>query len=155
MSCCSSIPTNSCVTPCNTYYSNPCNNVCYNPYISNTCLQSNTLYSGQTLYAGQSLVSSNSNYTAVLQNDGNFVIYNNITSNPLWATNTNTNYVSQASLTLSYASILLLNINCVLKWSSTQPLGCNGYSYLIMQNDGNLVIYKNGTAVWASNTVQV
>lgn len=79
------------------------------------------LYQGSTLKQGDSLISSNNRFKAVYQTDGNFVIYNS-TNRPLWASNTSYNEIWRKS------------------------------NRLIMQSDGNLVIYNNRTPIWASNT---
>lgn len=92
------------------------------------------LLAGNTLAAGQSLVSSNGYFTAVMQQDGSFVTY------------------TKPEPVVKY-----------FKWSTgtIRPLG----DYvLVMQNDGNLVIYNNdldrndyegGSVIWASDTHRV
>lgn len=80
------------------------------------------LIAGQSLAAGDYLSSPNAQYCAVLQDDGNFVLYWGCLPDKLigamWA-------------------------------SDTVGLGDQSLS---MQKDGNLVLYRNGKAVWASNT---
>ena len=89
------------------------------------------LLAGNTLAAGQSLVSSNGYFTAVMQQDGSFVTY------------------TKPEPVVKY-----------FKWSTgtIRPLG----DYvLVMQNDGNLVIYNNdldrndyegGSVIWSTDT---
>lgn len=83
----------------------------------------NTLGAGQTLYAGEYLESGNG-YYAVMQHDGNFVLYKTmhwVPANALWASNTDGKGVKPRRI--------------------------------VMQNDGNLVIYDTyNNATWASNT---
>lgn len=95
------------------------------------------LATGQYLDVGDYLVSANAQYFAIMQSDGNFVIYQGSDpahqGTPIWATNTNDGLPSHF---IPY--------------------------FLIMQSDGNLVQY-NGTganpyfelpARWASNTMR-
>jgi hypothetical protein len=74
---------------------------------------------------------------ATLQSDGNFVVYNS-GGGALWATN-----VYQHSPTIGSGQKLTPGW-----WTQAQ------YTRLVMQTDGNLVMYRNsdGKAVWASNT---
>lgn len=96
------------------------------------------LATGQYLDVGDYLVAANAQYFAIMQSDGNFVIYQGSDpahqGTPIWATNTNDGLPSHF---MPY--------------------------FLTMQSDGNLVQY-NGTganpyfelpARWASNTVRV
>ncbi len=119
--------------------------------------------------------------TLSLQDDGNLVIYQNGTA--LWSTSTNSlrgpvlcannvlnpgqallqstsmnDPLVQSSTSTAGAWKLLVNTDGHLeilegsKMHSTIKKGAAG-SYLIMQNDGNLVFYApGGTAQWASNT---
>ena len=95
------------------------------------------LATGQYLDVGDYLVAANAQYFAVMQSDGNFVIYQGSDpahqGTPIWATHTNDGLPSHF---MPY--------------------------FLIMQSDGNLVQY-NGTganpsyelpARWASNTMR-
>jgi hypothetical protein len=52
----------------------------------------------------------------------------------------------------SDGNLVLYHVNNAPAWASNTA-GKPG-SYLIMQNDGNLVIYQPIVPVWASNTVQ-
>lgn len=113
------------------------------------------------LNRGQYLLSSNGIYELNMQHDGNLVVYKmeNGIRRPLWATGTN----GASEYTRGYfcfqqdsGCLDVFNFQVNLLWSSqsTQNPGYAPYK-LIMQNDGNLVIYnKNNVPVWASNTVQ-
>ena len=46
-----------------------------------------SLYQGQILHAGKKIVSKNKQFRAIMQKDGNFVVYHNKTK-PIWASNT-------------------------------------------------------------------
>jgi hypothetical protein len=78
-----------------------------------------TLLPGKSLSPGQSIDSKNGVYRAVFQQDSNFVVYENATQRPHWASNT----------------------------------AGKGGSKLIMQDDGNLVLYtKSNAPLWATGT---
>jgi hypothetical protein len=80
------------------------------------------LTAGQSLAAGDYLASPNMQYCAVLQDDGNFALY--------WGR--------------------LPDMLIGAMWvSDTDGLGEQS---LAVQNDGNLVLYRDGKPVWASNT---
>lgn len=80
------------------------------------------LQAGQSLGGGDYLASPNGQYCAVMQDDGNFVVYWGCLPDRLigaiWASDT----------------------------------GGLGSQSLSMQHDGNLVLYRDGKAQWASNT---
>ena len=111
------------------------------------------------LATNQQLVSPNGLYRAVMQADGNFVIYDQ-SSKAIWATNTNGQQHAPYSFDVQgdgnvvlYADGCNSNTQCHVTWASnTNGKGVGPY-YLIMQNDGNLVVYDStGAATWASNT---
>ena len=105
------------------------------------------------------------------QGDGNLVVYN---GSALWDSETNQNatspYVaSQFVLSNQEPYLKLLDSNGDIIWSSSTKFSTlslkagqfvrfnNGANYLLMQGDGNLVIYLNdmlipSNAVWASRT---
>jgi hypothetical protein len=80
------------------------------------------LAAGQSLAAGDYLASPNGQYCAVMQDDGNFVLY--------WG--------------------CLPDRLIGAMWAS-DTIGLGSQS-LSMQKDGNLVLYRDGNPVWASNT---
>ncbi|MFM7850750.1 MAG: bulb-type lectin domain-containing protein, partial [Flammeovirgaceae bacterium] len=102
---------------------------------------------------------------AVVQDDGNFVLYDT-NNNPVWASGTNGKGTGPYSLTLGDDARLVLNDSThTAIWSSVKPksdtifssptglqynqllngesiYSKNGDFNLILQNDGNLVLYK-------------
>jgi hypothetical protein len=83
------------------------------------------LANNQVLNTGAYLTSPNGNYKAIMQNDGNFVIYQeNAGGSAIWA-------------------------------SGVVPGASNGPYHAIMQGDGNFVVYQGtgGHAIWASGVV--
>lgn len=111
-------------------------------------------------------------YVAVMQSDGNFVIYGE-RDNALWASGAgfpfgyltvqnDGNVVARsaagfphwASNSVFPPSPVCRNLDANHALSRGQSLlSCNGRLRLTMQNDGNLVLYRNGSqVVWATNT---
>lgn len=139
-----------------------------------------TLYNGQHLYKNQRLVSQNGVYTLVHQGDGNVVLYKN-NSTALWASSS-TYGKDTNRLTLQYdGNLIITTNNGNVIWSTNTQEGyrsdcwfwnvnCSRYftkgKYLVMQNDGNLVLYgdyyhSTGTygvltnyPLWKSDTYQ-
>jgi hypothetical protein len=98
------------------------------------------------LNAGQTLWSPNLQYAAVMQGDGNFVVYRS-GGVAEWATGTN---VPGSYLRMQADGNLVVYTpgNAPLWSSKTAP---SSSDVLVMQDDGNLVIYAAGnTPVWAS-----
>jgi hypothetical protein len=110
-----------------------------------------SLGAGQQLQEGGSLQSPNGLFTAVLQYDGNFVLYG--PQGPLWADHVNS-YYGPNHLVLQYDGNLVAYL-----WND-RPLWASGTfggsgSVLVMQDDGNLVVYDGRSQpLWASGTSQ-
>lgn len=82
--------------------------------------------------------------TLVMQNDGNLVIYDT-SGRPTWSSNTE-QAIAYATATNSIHSAQTLNIGDSIR-------STNGEYILLLQGDGNLVVYKNGGhALWSSST---
>jgi len=107
------------------------------------------LSQGQSLTTDQVLTSPSGQYFAILQSDGNFVVYRSgAAPTPLWSTGTNNgtllvaqgdgNLVLYAGSPGSYYPV----------WASgtTSLTSIN----LVMQDDGNLVLYNSSQALWSS-----
>lgn len=105
------------------------------------------LWAGGTLSAGESLVSSRGSYRAVMQHDGNAVVYGpgNV---PRWASrtgSTGSRLVMQSDGNL----VVYDEGNRALWHSRTAGLGGNR---VVMQDDGNLVVYTaDNRPVFASD----
>jgi len=108
---------------------------------------SQTLATRVTLYANDKLVSTDGRFTAIMQTDGNFVVYYN-GHGALWATGTNGNSGAYVVLQAD-GNLVVRRSNGTAAWASnTSGTGL----YLTMQTDGNLVMYGNGGAYWSSGT---
>ena len=92
----------------------------------------------------------------IMQSDGNLVMYRN-DGRPVWATDTSGNY--GAYLTMNDDGVISLNaggsgvlLNNAILQKGQALRSTNNSRVLVLQLDGNLVIYSNGRPVWASNT---
>ncbi len=99
---------------------------------------------GSNLSPGQKLVSSNKHFSAIMQHDGNFVIY--LMGNALWSTGTYGN--PSSALTMQNDGNLVIYHKGNAIWQSG-TFG-RGPSTLMLTNDGQLIIYAKGKATWAS-----
>jgi hypothetical protein len=110
------------------------------------CVGSITLTSGQTLKVNERLVSSNGQYTLILQTDGNLVIYCLASGKPMWASNTYGK--GAADLTLQPdGNLVIHNTNGTVIWKTATK----DSTLLIMGDNGKLNLYTpNGTVVWSS-----
>jgi len=84
----------------------------------------------------------------IMQGDGNLVLYNNTTGQPLWATST----VGKGAL-----ADMQGDGNFVVYNSANRPVWasntcCRTDAWLQVQDDGNVVIYNGGHPIWATNT---
>jgi hypothetical protein len=105
-----------------------------------------TLNPGEALRPGERLTSDNQQYSLVLEQSGNLVLYAG--RQALWSSNTQGQRVQTCTMQ-SDGNLVLFLRNGQPIWS-TNTSDKPG-SFLVLQNDGNLVIYQP-YAVWASNT---
>ncbi|MDR7307907.1 hypothetical protein J2X15_003212 [Rhodoferax saidenbachensis] len=102
----------------------------------------------QTLAAGSEIASPNGQHRAVMQGDGNFVVYR-ANGTPKWATGTDGRAIG---------GIIMQGDGNLVMYDSNGPVwasGTDGHpgAVLVMQDDGNLVIYGvDGTPLWATGT---
>jgi len=104
-----------------------------------------TLPSGAILKSGQALWSHNGTYQAILQTDGNFVVYG--PTGALWHTMTNGSGAIGLELRTD-GEFVLYNSRGLAFWSS--DTGPASDAALVMQDDGNLVLYSHGCPLWSS-----
>lgn len=105
-----------------------------------------TVSAGGILLADQSLVSADGRYTALVQGDGNFVVYG--PAGVVWSTGTRSGSDSQLWMQ-SDGNLVLYGDGHQPLWSAGSVPSVN--DRLTMQNDGNLVLYTGGgVALWSS-----
>lgn len=121
---------------------------------------------GESLVVGDFLQSANKQFYFLAQLDGNFVVYRGSDPNVTppkpedyfrFATFTHANppeNVPNSKLTLRRTGNVVANGKSV--WQSGSEFWDDGKSYMIMQSDGNLVVYhKEGGALWSGWTSNV
>lgn len=112
---------------------------------------SSTLYHGLNLSVGGEIMSPNGQYEAILQGDGNFVIYENTSDGKVahWATDTAGAGYDSYSLVMQEDGNLVLYGDGQPIWASNTAGAIGSAFYVMMQDDGNLVIYNNNSDwVW-------
>jgi hypothetical protein len=119
------------------------------------------LVPGQSLGAGDYLASPNGQYCAVLQDDGDFVLYlgslPDMLTGAMWAADTAG--LGEQSLTLQNDGNLVLYRDGKPVWASNTP-GRTGHLFARLQDDGNFVLYQGtpdqpGGAYWDTGTAQL
>jgi hypothetical protein len=121
----------------------------------------NQLQAGQRLNLNDKLVSPNGRYSLWMQPDGNLVLYDGplTSTTAYWATGT---WTLPPQFRPTHADIqndghfVLYNDAMHPAWGSGIWGAQYGGAKLVLQDDGNLVIYlPNGSPLWATNTVRV
>ena len=103
------------------------------------------LPAGAAMFTGNELRSANGRYTAVLQRDGNMVVYA-AGNRPLWHSHTWSNVETMLEFQ-DDGNLVLSDALGWVRWHSAT--WGNPGARLVMQDDGNLVLYAaNGTPLW-------
>jgi len=110
-----------------------------------------TLKAGSCLKANDMLVSADGRFKAIMQTDGNFVLYQGTA--PLWSANTHGQGANQVCLQTDDNLVVYAGTpSTIAKWANGIHRSSRACT-LKMQNDGNLVQYCPGiTPPWASHT---
>lgn len=103
------------------------------------------LSAGESLKKGESLQSANGQYTLILQDDGNLVIYTH--GKATWDSKTAGRAVSQAILQKDGNFVIYGYPDAIWHTGTTGWIN----PYLVIQDDGNLVLY-GWKAAWDSNS---
>jgi serine/threonine protein kinase len=108
------------------------------------------LCAGGRLLADQTLYSSSEQYRLVMQTDGNLVAYNQTT--PIWSSQTNGKGNGNNYLTVLPDGTPAVCDNTGTQLNAANDARCTaGTDYLVMQDDGNVVIHTSaGSPVWSS-----
>ncbi len=118
-----------------------------------------TLAAGDYLNVNDYLRSKNGAYMALMQTDGNFVVYRGmpgVGGTPIWATNTSRSGACFATMQVDGNFVLYDGVphrQGAPFWASNTAVSTRGAYFLLMQDDGNLVIYR-GSPTWATNTAR-
>lgn len=110
-----------------------------------------TLRAGETLRPGQSRHAGNHRVRLVMQQDGNLVLSGR-GSRLLWSSQTSGNRGAVASMTRDGRLVVRAGKGRTLYTSGVPRNGANARrSRLVLQNDGNAVIYaRGGAALWSA-----
>ncbi|MFC3687564.1 hypothetical protein [Aquipuribacter hungaricus] len=130
-------------------YTGPNYSPCPPPGTRGTLANGPGMYPGQALPTGAALTSPRGGMAAVMQADGNFVVYAP-GSRPVWSTRTHGNPAARM--------VMQADGNLVVYASGNRPVWSSGTSAnpsarLVLQDDGNLVVYRSDNrALWASGS---
>ncbi|MFO0737123.1 MAG: hypothetical protein U0270_14640 [Labilithrix sp.] len=104
------------------------------------------------LMPGEAVSSCSNSHSLVMQNDGNFVLYNNRTGRATWNTHTVSGGLDHKAIMRANGQLGVFNTTDTNSVFMTPETGSPG-AWLAVQDDGNVVIYsKEGRAVWATGT---
>ena len=107
------------------------------------------LSSEESLVPNESLRSANGQFSLLLQQDGNLVLYEQETQ-PVWATGTDGQEIARATMQQD-GNLVLYTASGQAAWASETD-GNEG-AYLVVQDDRNVVIYSAAEdPLWATNT---
>jgi hypothetical protein len=103
------------------------------------------------LYPGQSVTSVDGRFSLTYQGDGNLVLQNVQTLEPLWWSNTSGTSPGVVAMQ-GDGNLVVYDASERWVWASNTA-GAPG-AFLVVQGDGNLVIYSDyeNSALWASDT---
>lgn len=113
----------------------------------------NVLKAGQSLATNQGLVATQdkSPYRAVMQGDGNLVVYNN--GRAIWQSGTAGTGSNNRLALQTDGNLVVYTGNGQAVWNTGTAQGRGqDKEQLLMQPDGNLVLYGDSGAIWSSFT---
>jgi hypothetical protein len=120
------------------------------PKFQSISSMANSLEPGETLALNQSLTSPSGVWQLSMQMDGNLVLYRAENMQAVWATNTNGQDVQHAVMQQTDGNFVLYLFNGQPAWAS--DTAGNPGARLILQDDGNLVVYLAQRAIWSTGT---
>jgi len=125
---------------------------------AHTCVDlGEAMYPGMRLYPCDSLTSQNGRLTLRYQEDGNLVLYDTARTPhvAMWASGPadhNPGYLILQQPTAVDTNLFIVDGSGAAWFVSRPPCYQDGNLALIAQNDGNLVLYRDGVAVWDTAT---
>ena len=125
------------------------NSICVSGYCGgDRCVKSSVEGRSAVLKLGEQLISQNGKYDLRMQVDGNLVVY--CTGNrPIWHSATHGRSVSGGLMFQSDSNLVIYDPAPIWHSGSYD----SGGTTLIMQNDGNVVLYRrDGIPVWHTAT---
>ena len=123
---------------------------------SNTCHtpRCDILNPNQALFVNNALTSLNGNYQLIFHEDGRLVLYEVAGNKPLWISNT-TGHNPHHAIMQTDGDLVVHDLKGNILWSSGSSTGSKTHgAWLILQDDGNLVVYYDNEPLWSSNTHQ-
>uniref|UniRef100_A0A3P9B6G5 Bulb-type lectin domain-containing protein n=1 Tax=Maylandia zebra TaxID=106582 RepID=A0A3P9B6G5_9CICH len=109
-------------------------------------MSKNSISTNQEMRKGESLVSVNGDFKAILQEDGNFVVYK---WSPIWSWYVNSDLVLNTKS--SDSNLVLYTQDDKPVWSSGTAINADIRTMrLTLTNDGRLVVTRNGAQIWCS-----
>ncbi|MGH0173555.1 UNVERIFIED_CONTAM: hypothetical protein FKN15_068462 [Acipenser sinensis] len=111
--------------------------------------RTNKLELDDFLTMGQSIFSANGKYKAIFQNDGNFVVYEYHEGVPIWASDTWGKWDADKVIMQGDCNLVINDINGTALWQSNTHMPKCQACCLTMQDDGNLVIYRDNKEIWS------
>lgn len=96
----------------------------------------------------QYLVSANGRFRLIMQADSNLVLYG--PNGALWSSETLGRDAREVRMQ-NDGSLVIYNVNGQAIWAVTETAQ-HYNAYLVVQDDGNLVIYENGIPLWSTGT---
>src|SRR5262249_41254351 len=116
----------------------------------------NDMQPGEALFPGGSLFSTNGNYQFTYQNDGNLVLYKKLSDGTWraeWFTSTNRANPGALILEANDGRLSMVDSSGNVVWQSDVFNISYANSRLVVQDDGNVVIYTPSSGVvWTTNT---
>lgn len=118
--------------------------------------QGDVMHSGEVLHSDQSISSANKEYTLRLQSDSNLMLIKNSDKRELWKSDSHGRPVGVCRL--HEGKLVIYEQDGNQMWASDISPDSGINSELVVQDDGNLVIYQlqppDRIPIWSSNTVQ-
>ncbi|XP_029003397.1 B-type lectin plumieribetin-like [Betta splendens] len=112
-------------------------------------MSKNAIYKNQELRSGEYLESKNNQYRTYLQDDGNFVTYA-YSRKPIWASDTDHTDVIRLCMQED-CNLVMYNNDHKPRWHTNSYYhGHFNSCCLQLNDDGNLVVTRDGVRVWTS-----